>query len=98
MHIRPVNDRQDIEMVLTHAFESQMQRMIRVEVRNLEGFHDVFQRLFFSPIDKGAPQRLSSQHSQKVILLGNGPDAELAGSSLFNGILNAHLRGEYLRR
>jgi len=49
--------------------------MIRVEVRNLEGFNEVFQRLFFSPIDKGTPQRLFGQHSQEVILLCNGPDA-----------------------
>jgi hypothetical protein len=35
-------------MVSAHAFENQMQRMIRVEVRNLEGFNEVFEGLFFS--------------------------------------------------
>jgi hypothetical protein len=45
-----------------------MQRMIRVEVRKIEGFHKVFQRLFLSAIDKGAFKSLSGQHSQKVTL------------------------------
>ena len=54
-----------------------MQRMISVEVRNLEGFHKVFEQLFFSPIDKGAPQCLSGQNSQKVILLDHRPGTEL---------------------
>jgi len=68
VNIRSVNDRQEIEMVLAHAFQSQMQRMIRVEVRKIEGFHKVFQRLFLSAIDKGAFKSLSGQHSQKVTL------------------------------
>ena len=68
VNIRPVKDRQEIEMVLAHAFQSQMQRMIRVEVRKIEGFHKVFQRLFLSAIDKGAFKSLSGQHSQKVTL------------------------------
>jgi len=96
VNICPVNDRQDIEMVSAHAFKGQMQRMIRVEVRNLECFHKVFERLFFSPIDKGAPQCLCGQHSQEVVLLGHMPATELAGASLFDHILNMHLGGENL--
>jgi hypothetical protein len=93
MNFRPVDDLQDIEMVLTNAFESEMQGMVRAEVRNLKGFYEVFERLFFSPIGIGVPQHLSGQHSQKVILLCNGPDAKFTGASLFDHILDLHLAG-----
>src|ERR1039458_10474748 len=52
VNIRPVDYGQDIEMVCAHAFEREMQGMIHVDMRNMECFHKVSQRMFFSAIDK----------------------------------------------
>ena len=75
-----------------------MQGMIGVDVRILEGSHKVCQRLLFSPIHRRARKALCGQHTEKELLVRHGPDAESNGASLFNGILNAHLREEYLLR
>lgn len=84
-------------MVLAHTIESQMQGMIRVEVRNMDGFHKVFERLVFSPIDKRKFQSLSGQHSLKVILRDHRPGTKLTGAGLFDHILDTHPCRENLR-
>ena len=97
--IRPVDDRQDIKMVFAHAFERQMQGMIRVDVRNMEGFHKACHWLLFSSIDKGALKSFSVQDSKKVSLVDDWPDAETDWSeSASTASSTRHLRGEYLRR
>src|ERR1017187_6926685 len=98
VQIRTMDDRQDIEMVFAHALERQMQGMICVDVRNMKGFHKTRQWLLSPSIDKGALKIFLVQDPKKVSLVGYGPDAEGTGASLFNCLLNAHLRGEHLRR
>src|ERR1035438_6358089 len=73
-----------------------MQGLIRVSVWNIASFHKIRQRLLFSTIHKGLLKARRGQHTEKVVLVHHGPDAETTGANLLNGILNPHLRGEYL--
>src|ERR1035438_9964374 len=65
-------------------------------MRKMRGFNKASQRLLFSSIHKRTLNRISVQNSEEVFLVGHWPDAEATQASLFNGILNAHLRGQYL--
>jgi hypothetical protein len=51
MNVRPLDDRQDVKMVRAHAFQSQMQGMINVDMRKMKRLDNLPERLFFSPID-----------------------------------------------
>src|SRR5258708_40261769 len=97
MKVCSLDHRQNIEMKLTHPFECQMQSLICVNVWNMASFHQAFQWLPFSSIDKGALKDFLIQDSEEVILVGHLPDSELSRACLFNGILNTNLCGEYLR-
>src|ERR1039458_10140285 len=77
MNVRPLDDRQDVKMVRAHAFQSQMQGMIHVDMGKMKRLDNLPERLLFSPIDQGALQCLSGQHAQKVLLIRHRPDAEL---------------------
>src|SRR5664279_2671846 len=96
--IGSVDDRQNVKMVLAQAIERQMEGVICVQVGHMETLYDSCQRLFSPPIHKGALKGLPVQHAEKVAVVGYRPVSEVTRASLLNGIFNAHVRRQYLRR
>lgn len=97
VHIRTIDHRQDLDLVCPHAFERQLQALVRVDVRKSQRINQLAE-LLIRTFGQLSLQPCKVDHANYTSSIRHQPRSDIIRSNPFQGFPNRDLGRQQLAR